>query len=612
MEPAIRWRRQTPRADVGWLIAFLLCLCIWALSCIWILGSINVDSSLDPKGSLAEEIKECHTTTGFGRQAGSIIASMAGRAKIWTIFSSHIEVLVGAMMAVTVLSFFWLLILQLSAYLTVWVTMFIKTAALIAIGFRFNRYGFSQAAHAAWLTGFGLGIVTIWQFRRINLSAKILEKVGASLREGPATTWLAVCALQLILLVSFMVFSIVGACCSFYVWEIRRTSSGLCVLQRSTVAQNLTAITALMFAWVAATLRAARLVVVAAPTICWYYPRLGNDAPKSPALVALGWSMTTSAGTLTLGGFLNAIAAKAEEAAFAPRRGCCGMHCGGCCACCTCELLNPIGVLFNLMWYLMESCAVTATRFALTCHVFTGKDFWTSALMAYRTLGGRGAVGGYIVSQATESVVTMGAYVFAVMIGLGVWDYTDFVEGYSTLQHASSTISRELLFYLLFGAYLLLTYYPILTLIVVTVISDLLPDVLTPFLCGLFISCSAHLIFGFLGGVIVAASNTIYFCYCLDLHAPAPISIPRVRPIPSAPSKHVALHTLYGELEAVHGPLPMPSAPPPDLDEDEDDWPAWRGVAGALPPNSVNRYRLTSVLQESEELAGERKNYRTF
>eukprot|EP00954_Amorphochlora_amoebiformis_P010686 833793-Amorphochlora_amoeboformis.AAC.2 len=72
MEPAIRWRRQTPRADVGKILR--------RRQIFEILhgypGSINVDSSLDPKGSLAEEIKECHTTTGFGRQAGSIIASM--------------------------------------------------------------------------------------------------------------------------------------------------------------------------------------------------------------------------------------------------------------------------------------------------------------------------------------------------------------------------------------------------------------------------------------------------------------------------------------------------------------------------------------------------------
>jgi len=607
----VQWRRSLPRSDVVWAVALVMAVFLWVASALWIIDSLNVSADdLTPKGSLAREIEECRVSRSFGRDAASITASLAGRSRIWDVMVTHYELPVGVVASVIALSIFWLIALQTCGYVAVWTTMFIKSGALIVLGIRFDHYGFTEAAHSCWIAGFGLGFFTLWQARRINLSARILQKVGQSLRSAGPSMWFSLIVLQIIFLASFVGFTFV-ATSSFYVWEMRRTDSGLCKLQRSAFARNLQAATSIVFAWLAATIRAAKVLVVASSTACWYYPRLDEGSGGYPSLLALGWSFSTSAGTLSVAGAIAALASKAEHAAFS-RQG------GGCCErlrqCCMCECLNPLSFISQIIWYILESCAVSATRFAVIAHFFTSKSFWASAVRAYRTMGARGSVGGFIVSEAVDNVITMGSYIFSIIIGLAVWEYTDRLEGLQTLSNTSRGMTRELLFYALFSAYLMLTYYPITALILISLFSEWVPYWFTPFLCSVFLGSASHLLFGFLGDVILAASNTIYFCYCIDTHTgqrrPIPLTPPRpMRPyssqshtslsqpkIPSAPLATMELQTLYGQLETANGPMPVPSAPLLDAMEEDDEW-EQEARAGWTAQSAVN-------LNDDEERRG--------
>mmetsp|Transcript_12558 Transcript_12558/g.17408 ORF Transcript_12558/g.17408 Transcript_12558/m.17408 type:complete len:493 (-) Transcript_12558:44-1522(-) len=451
------------------------------------------------------------------------------------------------------------------------------------------------------MCGIGLAVITIWQYNRINLTAQILQKVGVSLRETGCSTWMSVLFLQICFLLVFAIFTWVGLS-SFYVWDLHENSKGECVIERSVISRNLQTVSSLLFAWVCSFLQSARLMVVAAPTVCWYFPQLADTAPAHPSFRALGWCFSTSVGTLSLSGLIATIASKAEEAATARRGRCCGdTH-----RCCSCDCINPIGVIFQLIWYLLESCAVTATRFALIAHLFRAKNFWDSARSAYRTMESRGVVGGYVVGQAGESVVTMGAYVFSLIVGLLVWEYVDAVEELGTMDHFASSVTKQILFYFLFILYLILTYYPLFTIVITVVISEYLPEVLLPFLTALFMACTAHLLFGYLGDVIMSAVYTLYFCYCIDLEKQrkqqstasgtptAPTQEPGFRgtaPRDSGEKDQMELGDLFLKLESSAGFIPRPSAPPldPSDTDDEEKWiPAWGVVLEGPQDQSLN------------------------
>jgi len=404
---------------------------------------------------------------------------------------------------------------------------------------------------------------------------------------------------QVSFMVVFVVFSWVGFS-SLFVWELRRTESGMCVLSRSGFSRNLQVFSAIIFLWISAYLRAAKLLVVAAPSVCWYFPFLLSDgqAPESPAFAALGWACSTSAGTLSIAGAISAIAEKAEQAAnsrsssWVRNRLCC---------CCATNCFNPLTMLLQLIWYLLESCLITGSRFAVVGHLFLGEGFFVSAVESYRTLGLRGAIGGYVVNQAGESVVSMGAYVFSLVIGLVAWEYVDSMDGFHTLVSFGRSVGSEVLFYVLVMLYLLLTYYPTVSIILALLIADVVPDHLTPFLCGVFVACASHLIFGFVGEVILGAADTIYFCYCIDkkqakafattrgpssyqqqrLQAQEQIQMSQINRNQHQ-TKQNEVNALLEELEAMSD-MPEPSAPPLDdpIAAADDRWhvPAWSGGA---------------------------------
>mmetsp|Transcript_16846 Transcript_16846/g.32915 ORF Transcript_16846/g.32915 Transcript_16846/m.32915 type:complete len:638 (+) Transcript_16846:95-2008(+) len=629
--PRIEWARRTPRSDLAWGITFGMSVVLWIAIAGWLMSAVNVTTGFEPVGSLAKQVKECKATKGFGHEASSVAAALAGKARLWAIFQKHWILPLGSLGLVAVLSFVWLASLQSCGFAAVWGTMLIKTVALLFLAIKSADYGFDRLSTACWVAGIFLAIVTLWQYKNINLSARILTKVGAGIRQSAGATWCAALFLQVLFVIAFLLFTWVSAC-SFYVWELRRTESGLCTLARSELARDLHILSALLYAWIAAYLRAARTLVVGVPIIAWYYPAVlaVDNAPSTPALAALGWSFSSSAGTLSIAGLIAAMAAKAEQAATARRN----TWCGDAPRCCSCDCLNPIGMLFQLIWYLMESFAVTATRFALLAHIFTSRGFCTSASAAYRTMGRRGTVGGYIVAQAGESVVTMGAYVFSLVVGMAAWEYVDKIEGYDTLNTTSHNVYGEVLFYLLVVLYGILTYYPTATLIGTVVVSAYLPGWATPFLTALFIASAVHLIFGFIGEIILVATNAIYFCYCLDIDLhneqrslPAPRS-----PIYAGASEvepprkeQIELHALFCELEATSVNMPEPSAP--ELSHsDEDEWmPAWgvvSGVAGAPPGDPEDpreQWQRTGGMVETSSASrggrgpgGDAKNYRTF
>eukprot|EP00466_Bigelowiella_natans_P009541 jgi/Bigna1/79233/fgenesh1_pg.60_\ len=383
-------------------------------------ASMNVDSSFEPIGmekvfffvsrSLSEELHACKSVHGIGEAAATVGSNLAcGPPVMW---------------------------LYRGMQSTVWMTMLIKSAALVALGVRFEDYGFTSASHSCYMIGFGLALITGNVKRDIVEASSLIVEwnlcVGVAIQEnqpnspdpaegraessrdgvanmgcgGYSASAVRPCLLGRFCVLSPLNFGEVSGCIfaewmfafasvsSFFVWELRRNNT----------------LSALAFAWASAFLRSGRLLVVASSTM-------------------------------------------------------------------------------------------------------------------------RGVVGGYVVGQAGESVVTMGAYVFALVLGMLAWEYVDGVEEFHTLSQAAQTLS--------------------------VIFSDFLPEFMTPFLTGLFVACGAHLLFGFLGEVILAALNAIYFCYCIDLDEARRRHTRR-----RGGKEKIALGELFEQLEENEGFPPRPSAPP--------------------------------------------------
>ncbi len=566
----IKWERRTPRVDLVWAVLFYGALAAWLAVSIWLLVATNIDRGFQPTGGLLRALRTCHgpvsgLPSGAAKGASS---ALAGRSHMWSVIAEHWELPAAALGSVVGLSYMWLLMLQWCGGVAVWTTVLLKSAVLVFLGLRLHTAGFGQASIACWAGGISIAIVAIWQYQRINLSAKLLSRVGEALR-GTPSVWVASAVLLLIQLALISMLT-VSAAASFYVLELTRGPHGQCSVEPSRIAYNMRIVAGALFLWCVWWFRAAQTLVVAAPTICWFYPPSRGGGPDSPALAALRWVFTSSAGTVSLSGALMALAARARDAAT-ERRGCCGgfARCRDYC--------NPMNLLYRGLWYAFQSCTVVLTRFTLVAHAYTGESFFSSAKAALRTLGANKVIGGYVVDQTGENVLIMGAYVFSLVIGLVSWVYVDDLKGYDTFDMASKGAGYTALVYALVLTYLYLTYYPTLTLLLVVFVSHWLPDVLTPLLCGLFMACTSHLVFGCVAQALLCATDTAYFCYHIERRKVSQHRDQEGGAIVLL--EDVKMHTIFAQLEQ---PPPTPSAPPEDAVEgDVVEGGSWLGSPGS-------------------------------
>mmetsp|Transcript_5187 Transcript_5187/g.9535 ORF Transcript_5187/g.9535 Transcript_5187/m.9535 type:complete len:363 (+) Transcript_5187:626-1714(+) len=255
-----------------------------------------------------------------------------------------------------------------------------------------------------------------------------------------------------------------------------------------------------MMAWTIFFLKQGKALITAVSTISWYFPhnRQDPEAPKHPAIGGLMWTFSYSLGTLSFGSVLRALyecvnfcgSSGSESTGSVP----CSLHR---------VLTNCIGKWITL-----------ATKFTMVAHALSSHAFCRSGKEASFVMSGR-FLHLIVVQETGESVVRVISYFMALLIGFTAWIWCDVSEDqFDTLSAAGWNSDGWFLFFV--ALFVLLTYFPITTLLTICALSSLFETWWTPILFGLFVGSVAHLLFEFMSEVMMDSVNAITFCYALE------------------------------------------------------------------------------------------------
>mmetsp|Transcript_16273 Transcript_16273/g.40078 ORF Transcript_16273/g.40078 Transcript_16273/m.40078 type:complete len:583 (-) Transcript_16273:103-1851(-) len=482
ISPEISWKRFRFNAD-------------WPVAILFLVGTV---------AWLALQLRAL-----FFHQGSNVVAKAAQRASFWPFFARHPDIPIVLSFGVVGIAVLCVWLLQRHARVALWGLAIFKCLLLTAIGL------ISHGALAGFCLPLALGIVSllVLKYKDVNYTAAFLQQACVCLRTHWGI-WFASLLFQLLYWLVLFLFVL----SQMREWQHQLEDADT----KNSFPKRVFA--SLMLVWITLYLRQAKLMVSSVSTVAWYFtinrpPERPGDAEKAsesarerietsliarhPAMASLKWCVTSSAGTLALGGFvLSSVQACTR-----------GIICGGKDWCCNCNLLHQ---LVSLVTLASGKTAEIATRYAMVAHAITGRAIFRSGRNAYTILKGK-EMQIIVVQEFGETVVRIGAYLLAILTGLVAWIWTDLAENFGTLSLRwwSEWTWEGFLFFLL-ALYMITTYYPLCTIITLSAISGWFSASWTPVLMGLFVGSISHMAFIYMAEVIIDAVTAVVFCYSLE------------------------------------------------------------------------------------------------
>ena len=539
------------RTDTVWGVLFAALLLVWFTIGFAIIGSHNTGVMTGGRAACTERFpstltsepkvecicagktedicvyhpappKDCpgHTASG-GRRLFAHHRRLDSKDTSWDVFSifTHfpgypfVLILLTAIIAVS-----WVAALKKWARPLIHATALLKPAAFVLCAIVFLRDGASTGPVCVLLVIAAAFLFLYAKYRaKYDLSARVMTASCESLSESKGV-WRVACGIQVLFLV-LLAFYVWTACQTFNImaWSKDTDTNGndRCTLEPARWAISAQRFMAAMYLWVLFFANGARLVAVSTSAVTWFFHSDDPTKLANPAQQGAKWAFTSSFGTIALGSLLVALSYQIKKSAQS--RVAWG---------------HPIGCALKFFFHYLHKCIEALTKFCLIVHVFTGEPFCKSVTSTFNLLKRRFA-SAIIVDMAAEDCLRLGAYTFSIMLGCIAWAWADSLCETETLKASTWAASNGVLLYVLLALFGLLTYYPMLTLFMVSLVAPFVSSnhfanyyaneeavsmakQATPPMVAMFIGALCHIIFGFMAKVLLDTVDTVFLCWAID------------------------------------------------------------------------------------------------
>jgi membrane protein CcdC involved in cytochrome C biogenesis len=181
-----------------------------------------------------------------------------------------------------------------------------------------------------------------------------------------------------------------------------------------------------------------------------------------------------------------------------------------------CLRLSPIGWVLYCLVYAMRTCLEFLSKFAIIIAGVTGRDFWNSAKTGYDMLK-RHFVGGYVTSRVGYSVMTLGATVFSLIIGVIVWASIAADEGHGMFYTKYGGEVQDILQYVLAVTGLIMHIYPFFGIAMIALLGSVIADAVGgAFIFGILCGIISHFLFDYIAGVVLDVTDAIFVLVAMD------------------------------------------------------------------------------------------------
>lgn len=256
------------------------------------------------------------------------------------------------------------------------------------------------------------------------------------------------------------------------------------------------------------------VVVVACGVGGWYFQD-GTDIPGNPACEGLKWAYTSSSGAVFLSTIItwpiieirNYIYGKWAKFAMCPMLPCSWLY-----------------YILIIIWCCFLRPYLAFTRFMLIAHTFHGGDVFATAKNAWAIL--KKHLGGAVVTDTIAALVlNTGVWILSIGFAFISWVWMERAMGTGILEDmfggtADNATATMCIVLGLVGCLSYFCKHSLLTIILLAFAAKYLVGntfrPYHPFMCGLFVGAICNIIFCFLGKIVQAGMDTIFFCFALE------------------------------------------------------------------------------------------------
>jgi len=245
--------------------------------------------------------------------------------------------------------------------------------------------------------------------------------------------------------------------------------------------------------------------VVGVTAALWYW----HPDTKARAWTGLKWAMTTSFGTLSLGGLVVTILDRINQWASSKTTACC-------CMCC-----NPIYLIFYIVMLIYKEIINALAKFCVLIAAITGEDFFVCVGRSYYTLKGKFSTL-FVVDAVAKLVMYSASGVFSIAMWAFAWFVAAGISGEDTIGFQSSMwangLGYQILLILLWILAVLLVYYPLIGIVVCVLWGSLVYGFYfgTSYLIGIFAGALANYFFTFFADVILDVTSAMFTIVRID------------------------------------------------------------------------------------------------
>ncbi|CAB9518394.1 Plasma-membrane choline transporter [Seminavis robusta] len=419
--------------------------------------------------------------------------------------------LLGMTMAIV-----WAVLLRFFSIPIVYATEVVKVALFLYLSVRVLVEGLVGAAVVAFFCAMTIVAWDIYTFKKLKFAGKVLRRAAKSLKRN-ATMFFAFLPILFLYAGQAYLFVLFFAR-SFEVVAVkhnqicRTLTSGAqscqssCEYESPAYTTPIVAYLSLCYLWSIGLFHMMRLSIIAAVIGSSHF----HPGDKEPGLMrAIINTCTTSMGSLSVASLISAIADKLNRMLLTETlwTQCCNP---------VFWVILPIYCVFGVC---LRTLIAMLTKFSVILHVFTGKSWMGSARKVSKILK-RHFKGGFVTEYASRSVLTLGSYVFSIVLYFVAWVWLDAEFKTDTFIGVNEETLMVVgwLFFALFNI-----WYPVLGLYVLILTNSWLSkwDGLDPAywvspMAATFIACLGMMFFSYLGGVFLDTVDVLFLCFAID------------------------------------------------------------------------------------------------
>lgn len=384
----------------------------------------------------------------------------------------------------------------------VYATEAVKFVFLIYLAVQSFLEDFVPSGVVAILCAVALVAWDIYIFKQLKFAGRMLEQAAKSFRANP-TVFLAFIPLLFLYAGNAGLFVLFFAR-SFEVVEVELTEYGSCEYVNPSYVTPLVIYLGLAYLWTILLFNNLRLSIIATIIGSWKFhpermPTIGRTVINT---------CTTSMGTLSVASLITTIAERLNRLFLRENM---LLNC-----------LNPVFCVLLPIYCLFGTCirmfVLMLTKFSVILHVFTGKNWLGSAKKVFKIMK-RHFKGGFVTEYASRSVLSLGSYVFSIIIFFSAWVWLDREFRTDTFIGVNDSTLLAVV-WLLFALFNI--WYPVLGLYLIIFVNRWLrsgdmdtKDWITP-LAAAFVGCIAMMFFSFLASTFLDAVDVLFLCFAID------------------------------------------------------------------------------------------------